>query len=811
MSNNDGRLACGLLYHLLRPPAGWSTLGVVLLLALTSASAADQVSPTQEALRAQGRAVLAQLDGQVNLPGLNDRVEILRDRWGVPHIYARNQDDLFFAQGFVCAQDRLFQMDLWRRTAHGETAELLGKARLEGDRLARLLRYRGDPAAEWGCYGPDARRIATAFTRGINAYLDHAGERLPVEFTILKAKPGRWEPEDVLGRMSGIIMTRNFRQEVERAQLIAAVGLERARRIAPTDPPRAFAPPEGSDLAGIDRGVLAGYESATQPLSFRLSADGSNNWVVAGRRSASGKPLLASDPHRAIALPSLRYLVHLNAPGWNVIGSGEPALPGVALGHNEHVAWGFTVVGTDQADLYVEETHPDDPARYKAGEQWQAMQIVRETIRVQGEQKPVDVELRYTRHGPVIYQDMKRRRAYALRWVGAEPGGAAYLGALAFARARNADEFRAALASWKSPSENVVYADVDGHIGWVAAGLTPVRQGWDGLLPVPGASGRFEWKGFLGVPELPQSLNPPSGYLATANHNILPPGYAREISYEWAAPYRVRRVRQVLEAKDRFSLEDFKQLQHDNLSLPGLALSGLLKKVAVDDPALKPAVELLSRWDGVLSRDSHAGPLYAVWLQELMREFFRPQVPEALIDFVTSNRGMEVMFQALEDADPFWFGSNPTARRNELVRRTFAAAVSKVNKLSAQDGLPAPTWGDVHTVTFRHPLSGLGAAFAAVFDLGPVGRPGDGHTVHNTRHDAQFRQLHGASYRHLFDLSDWDHGLATSVPGQSGQPGSPHYADLLPLWEKGEYFPLVFSRKRVEHECTHRLLLSPSG
>jgi penicillin amidase len=508
---------------------------------LLAAPMSARETPTAD-LKARAAKVLSQLEGEARLPGLKEPVEVLRDRWGVPHIYAKNADDLFFAQGFVAAQDRLFQLDWWRRQGAGEVAEILGERALEADRFARLVRYRGDMDAEWASYGPDAKRIATAFTRGINACIDHAGDRLPIEFQLLGVAPKKWRPEDVLGRMSGVYMSGNFQREVARAQLVAAVGVEKARRLAPVDPAVDYAPAPGLDLAGIDQRILAGYEAATKGLSFRPSKTESNNWVVSGARSASGKPLLASDPHRAIALPSLRYLVHLHAPGWHVIGSGEPALPGVAIGHNERIAWGFTIVGTDQADLVVEQTHPDDPARYKVGDRWEPMEVVRESVRVRGQPRPAELELRFTRHGPVIHQDAKRHRAVALRWVGSQPGTAAYLGSLAVGRANNRQEFLRALQSWKVPALNIVYADVDGHTGWVAAGLTPVRTGFDGLLPVPGAGGQYDWERFRNVAELPQEFDPPRHWIATANHNILPAGYPHPLSYEWAAPYRFRRL-----------------------------------------------------------------------------------------------------------------------------------------------------------------------------------------------------------------------------------------------------------------------------
>jgi penicillin amidase len=784
-----------------------STLLLVLL--VHGGTLPARAAETLESLRKKTNAVLAQLEGEIKVPGLKEPVEILRDRWGIPHIYARNADDLFFAQGFIAAQDRLFQIDWWRRMGVGETAEVIGKEGLKADRFARLLKYRGDMDVEWASYAPDARVIAAAFTRGINAYIDHIGDRLPIEFQLLGIRPKKWQPEDCLGRMSGIIMSRNFQNELARAELVAAVGVEKARRIAPTDPPRAYAPAPGLDLAGIDRSILAGYNAAVKAPTLKLGGDGSNNWAVDGTRSASGKPLLASDPHRTIALPSLRYLVHLNAPGWQVIGSGEPGLPGVAIGHNERVAWGFTIVGTDQADLYVEETNPADAAEYRVGDRWEKMKVIRERVAVRGQARPTELELRFTRHGPVIAEDAKRHRAYALKWAGSEPGGAAYLASLALDRVANGRAFVAALKRWKAPSENMVYADVEGNIGWVAAALTPVRKGWDGLLPVPGAQGAYEWQGFLPLGELPQVHNPAAGYVATANHNILPPGYKAEIGYEWSPPYRFARIKELLEGKKKFTLEDFQSIQHDVVTLPGRALSRLIKVVDMQDQQLRPYVELLAGWDGVLSADSRAGALYGVWLQELLDGFYRLQVPAGLLDFTASRSGVPVMLAALEKPDAVWFGAKPIEGRDRLLRTTFRKAVDRLRKLLPGDEKEW-SWGHLHTTMFRHPLAALGPAYAQAFDRGPVPRAGDAHTPNAAAHNAKFEHTGGATYRHVFDLADWDRGLATSAPGQSGQPGSPHYDDLLPQWQQGNYFPLAFSRAKVEKVTRHRLKLTPA-
>jgi penicillin amidase len=759
-----------------------------------------------DTLLARAKQVLAKLDGEIALVGLNAPVEVRRDRWGVAHIYARNALDLFFAQGFVAAQDRLFQLDLWRRQAAGEMAEVLGPDAVEADRFARLLKYRGDMDAEWNSYSPDTKAIATAFTQGINACVDEFDGKPPIEFQILGIRPKKWRPEDILGRMSGIYMSQNFRNEIQRAQLIAALGIERARRLAPVDPPREYTSALSIDeLKAIDKRILAGYEAATKALAFKPAKTESNNWVVAGSRSASGKPLLANDPHRAIALPSLRYLVHLNAPGWNVSGSGEPALPGVALGHNERIAWGFTIVGADQADFYVEETAPHNPDEYKAGGRWEKMTVLREPIVVKGEKEPRMVELRYTRHGPVLFQDAQRHRAYALKWVGSGPGGAAYLGSLAVARARSQQEFLESLKAWKVPGLNFVYADVDGNIGWIAAAQVPVRPQHDGLLPVPG-NGGFEWTGYLPVSELPQVFNPKAGFLATANHNILPEGYRHQIGYEFTPPYRFERIRQTLSSREKWALNDFRTLQHDDVSIPGLALARLLKGVDLQDQSLEPFAKVLLEWDGRLTRDAKAGPLYAIWLRTLQDAFYAPHVPKELKAPLTTLSGLPVTLEALAKADPQWFGQDAQGARDRLLRNTFAEAV---RKLKALPGPRRERWGALHTVTFRHPLATLGSTLAKAFNLGPVERPGDGYTPNNARYNENYQQVHGATYRHLFDLADWDRGLATSAPGQSGQPGSPHYDDLLPLWSRGDYFPMAYSRKKVEEVTQHLLWLKP--
>lgn len=733
--------------------------------------------PEPRSLEELAAAALAQLDGTIELAGLMRPVEVIRDPWGVAHIYAETVDDLFFAQGFVAAQDRLWQMEVWRRAGEGRLAEIVGPAAFERDRLARLLRYRGDMETEWTSYHPQGRHVITAFVRGVNAFIAHVGDRPPVEFTLTGVQPEPWTPEVPLLRMAGLPMTDNALAELRLAQWVSEDGPAVANRRDAPDPWTALRVPPGLDVARVSPAVreilAAGYAPLPRiPLLERFrpwmqsagdsaAPPGSNNWVVSGALSATGKPILANDPHRRISLPSLRYLVHLHGPGWNVIGAGEPALPGVAIGHNERIAWGLTVVGIDQQDLFVERVNPANPREVWWRGGWEPLSFEIDTIRVK-DHAPRVVELAFSRHGPIIYRDTVHHLAYAFRSVLAEPGTAGYLGSLRVDQARNWDEFLRGMDAWKVPSENMIYADVDGNIGWQAAGLAPQRCcGWNGRLPVPGG-GPYEWRGFRPTGDLPREYNPPRGFIATANHNIMPQGYAPPLGYRWASPGRYRRIVEVLSDSGGFSVQDFQRLQLDVFSSEAAEAVGLFRGWTADDERVEGARRLLAAWDAMVDRDSPAAALYAAW--------------RAALD--SAARGPAI-------------APRP---REELVRAALAAAVQR---LEAEQGPGRGTWrwGRMHRTRFEHPV-------AAAFDLPPVERPGDRTTVNVTGQ-------HGASFRQIIDLADWDRSVATSAPGQSGQPGSAHYADLLELWARGEYFPLLFSRPAVEANAAHRLVLRP--
>lgn len=716
-----------------------------------------------------GCYVLTPATTNTEVPTLHQPVEILFDRWGVPHIYAKNTDDLFFAQGWITARDRLFQLDLWRRIGSGKLAEAIGPTAVARDRMSRLLRYRGDWEQEWSSYAPDAKQIVTAFVNGINAYIRTLGGKRPIEFQVAGYDPGFWTPEDVVSRIAGLQMIRNVTSEVQRSGDVTRFGIEKVQQLMPPDPFRALDPPKGVDLANITPDILRDYAAAIGSVRFP-DQQGSNNWVIDGTMSANGKPLLANDPHRPIQIPSLRKTVHLVAPGWDAIGAGEPALPGIALGHNEDIAFGFTIVGMDQEDLYVEKLNPENALEYRNGGGWKKIEVEHQDIAVKGGDAQ-NVELHYTVHGPVIYEDKQHNLAYALRTVTSEPGAAGYLAGLSIARASNWEEFRKAIARYKVPTENIVYADTEGNIGWIAAGLAPVRKNWSGLFPVPGDTGEYEWSGFLPSDDLPQSYNPASHRIATANDNILPPGYSKQLSYEWAPPDRHRRIDEMLGAHRKFNVEAFEKMQQDVLSLNALRLMALL---GPSSP--------LAGWDGRIALDSEKALLYELWAAELPRTVFGPELGAR----VTLQR---TLTELEEHPNPEAIG-----KALESARRLMGARIANVD--------PPRVWGDLHKVSFRHPLSRTG------LNRGPFARPGDAYTV-NATSGPNFRQTSGASFREILNLADWDRSVITNAPGESGNPSSGHYDDLITDWLWGEYHPLPFTRRAVEAATENRLTLLP--
>jgi penicillin amidase len=764
-------------------------------------------------------------------------VEILHDRWGIAHIYAKNEHDLFFAQGYNVARDRLFQLELWRRQATGTQAEILGPRAVPADTGARLLRFQGDMNRELSHYHPRGAAIIGAFVEGINAYIGRVQrepELRPIEFRVLGIEPGRWTPEVVVSRHNGLF--RNVTQEISIAQLVHRLGAEPARELLNLHPGRPRLDLDKAvDAALLRASVLGPYTASRATVRFvpgdvaaayrgpeppagrerkegDESADspGSNNWVISGENTLTRAPILANDPHRAIQLPSLRYWVHLVAPGWNVIGSGEPALPGVAIGHNEQGAWGFTIFPIDQEDLYVYETDPaaPPPGRYRYREGWEEFRAEHSTIAVKG-QAAVSVDLKFSRHGPVLHEDREHHRAYALRAAWLEEGAAPYLASLRLDQATGWSEFREACRHFLTPSENLVWADKEGHIGWQAVGLAPIRGSWDGLVPVPG-DGRYEWQGYLPALALPHEANPARGWIATANQDNLPHGFAHTVSFQWTDPFRFARVDEVLASGRRFTLTDMMQLQQDELSLPARSLVPMLGSLKPAGSAAKQARELLLSWNFVLDKNSVPAAIYVGWERAVRRAVWERVVPSEVRSVLPATAlSTERLIQWLNAPDGR-FGDVPLAGRNALLEKALDHAMVDLERRFGPD-LGRWNFGQdaFKHALLRHPLSGaVVPSLQARLDVGPLPRGGSANTVNNTSDSDN--QVSGASFRLIADVGDWDRSLGTNTPGQSGDPESPHYRDLFGPWARGEYFPAFYSRPKIESVTEAKTVLMPA-
>ena len=759
----------------------------------------------------------------IELSGLDAEVEILVDRWGIPHIYAASEAGAFFAQGFNAARDRLWQIDLWRKRGLGLTAGDLGPDYVERDRASRLLLYRGDMAAEWASYGADARAWTTAFVAGINAYVDLVGrepDRLPLEFRLLGTRPQKWAPEDVV-RCRTHARVRNLDSEVLRTNIVTRFGLEVDRLHKKIQPQWTVTVPDGLEPHEIPAEVMKTYLLATEPNAVGTgtpaepldvaSADsfGSNNWAIAPAHTTTGRAILASDPHRVHEQPSLRYVAHLVAPGLDVIGAGEASVPGVSLGHNDRLAFSLTIHPSDQEDLYVYELDPADPDLYRYGDGWERMRTVDEEISVRGG-AAVPVALKFTRHGPVLHVDAAANRAYAVRTVWMEPGTAAYLASLSYLKARDWQEYLAALEGWGAPSTNHVVADVDGNIGWAAAAFIPMRPNWDGLMPVPG-DGRYEWSGITRSSGLPRLYNPEKGWFGTANQMNLPADYdyrGRKTGFEWTDVARYDRLSEALAARSGWSIEDTKALQTDFGSVPARRLCGLLPGLSGADGAAGKALALLSGWNHSLDVDSGPAALFEIWfMKHLVPGVMRTLGPDGLAAMVTVP-DTALIVDLVEGPDA-GFGSDPQAGRDRLLAETLAAAWAEAEALMGAD--PAGwAWGRIHRGYFQHPLSRLAPSLKDKLDVGPAPKGGSNLTINNNGYrTSDFQVMSGVSWRMVLDVGNWDASWTINSPGQSGDPVSPHYRDLFPIWAKEEYVPMVYSRAAVEAAAERRIRLVP--
>ena len=688
---------------------------------------------------------------------------------------------------------------------------------------------------EWNAYAPDARASAEAFAAGVNAYVGEVkggAKPLPVEFGLTGSAPEEWKAEDIV-RIRSHALVSNVTSEVARAQVACAAGVEAdelRRKLDPVEHKRVV--PPGLDPCDVPASVLDDYVLGTKQVDFtallpqqRAERDrhaemaalmeaqlyeGSNNWVVSPTKTETGRPIVANDPHRQLGVPSLRYVVGLDAPGMNLIGAGEPALPGVSLGHNDDIAFGITIFAMDQEDLYVYETNPAKPDSYRYKGKWEPMRIVTETIEVKGA-APREITLKFTRHGPVLSQDNAKHRAFAMRSVWFEPGVAGYFGSTRLTHAKTWADFKDASYAWGAPPLNLVYGDVKGNVGWAASGRTPVRKTWDGLLPVPG-DGRYEWQGFFAKDMLPSVLNPEEGFFATANEYNLPAGYPaeeRKVAFEWTDPSRVTRIKEVLAADPKVSLLDSMRLQVDATSPQARRLVKILQGVAAPagDADVGRALQVLKAWDGHESVDSVAAAIYETWaVKHLGRAVVNKVSPAAAQELIGSGH-LEAVVSFLEKPD----SRLSLADRDALLASTLKAALEELRGRLGPD-MGTWQWGRLHVANWEPAIAVLAnPQLKAQMTIGPLPTPGSSSTPRaQSYRQSDFGVTAGASVRFVFDVGAWDNSVFINTPGQSADPKSALYRNLFPLWAEGGYAPLPFSREAVERAAQRVISVTPA-
>ncbi len=785
------------------------TLGLGLVMAAGATALAAAYLLRRPVPRARGRLALK---------GLHGRVEIIRDRWGVPHIYASNLRDLFFAVGYAQAQDRLWQMDFNRRLACGALSEVLGEATLDIDRMTRRIGFRRAAQWEWREAQGEERAMTEAFAAGVNAYLERG--RLPLEFTILRYRPAPWHPADGLafGRFMSWTLAGNWDSEIMRSWTIERFGPEVMAELEPSYPlgGPVIVPP-GTEARGAGPDLREDFRQVAD-LIGAVGRAMSNNWAVDGQKSVTGKPLLANDPHLPLTMPSIWWELHVDSPEVKAAGAGLPGTPGVMLGHNERIAWGVTAAIVDGDDFFVERVNPDNPSQYEHRGDWVDGEVVREEIKVRGRSQPVVEEVLITRHGPVVSPAIKgETRTLALRTTAQEPSHQTQA-QLMLMRARNWEEFREALSGWPVPPLNFAYADVDGNIGYQLAARVPVRAKGYGVVPSPGWAGEHEWTGFVPFDELPHAYNPPTHWVASSNNKIVDDDYPHFLSANYADSPRQQRIIEMLEAKEKLSADDFQAMHADQLSLPARELVPRILELTPADDWCRRALTFLRAWDYVLAPDSVAACVYEAFFTHLVRraleeklgswsDFFtgrgvHPLKPNGMFFHASSSWLREKMRER-----PDWFVGKSW---QEAMEEALTSAVAELRKLLGDD-VSRWQWGRLHKQRFRHPLGQM-RGLDRVFNRGPVPIGGDANTVcagAYSPYQGYDSIAFTASWRQIIDLADFNHSQAALPSGQSGHPGSRHYSDMIGLWQRVEYHPMPWDREEVEKQARGRLELAP--
>lgn len=777
-----------------------------------------------------------QIDGKVSLAGVSAPIDIVRDAEGIPHIYAQSTDDAYFALGFVHAQDRLWQLELNRRIAAGRMAEILGPNAVDTDRFLRSLGVRRNAEAILANLAPDTRAALDAYAKGINAYLANRTGPLPPEFLITGAPaPAPWQPVDSIGwqTMMAWDLGANWSQELLRMRLSQRLSLDQINAFLPPYPGDAVTPTQDytrlyRTLAGTTQQLAAVAKIA--PPSY-VEGMGSNNWVLSGALSETGKPLLANDPHLGLSAPALWYFAHMSAPGLNVIGATLPGIPGVVLGRNDRIAWGFTNTAPDVQDLYIERINPANPKQYQTPDGWADFKLRTETIKVKG--KPdVSIDVRETRHGPVItgalpFADKApvdaKKYAIAFAWTALRPDDLTLQAGIKLNKAKNWQEFVEAAKYFASPQQNMVYADTDGNIGFIAPGRVPIRKPENdlkGLAPAPGWEARYDWAGFIPFDELPRRYNPASQRVITANQKIVGPDYPYFLTSEWTLPYRANRIAALLDAKPLHSMNSLAQIQGDHLSLAAQELLPLLRQTAPRSDRAKTALAALAKWNGAMDVDRSEPLIFNAWMREASRQIFADELGDALMkDYWEQRNVHQVMVDVLSNANGqgIWCRNTAAATAKpqncaDVLSASLDAALADLVRRYGADAAKW-RWGKAHEARSEHRPFGKVAALAGLFDI-RVESPGDTYTVnvgrYNLRDEAEpFTSRHAASLRALYDLSNLENSRFIHSTGQSGNVLSPLYRNYTQRWAEVAYLPMKTDRQAVEKDKLGTLTLSP--
>ena len=795
-------------------------LGLALLLLVVTAAAAGYLWLRQS---------LPQTSGTIAVPGLSAPVEVIRDGNDIPHLYAKSVADAHFALGFVHAQDRLWQMDMNRRIAAGRLSEVFGPTSLETDRFLRTLGVRRVAEANFRRFDAETRAALIAYAAGVNAYLATRSGPLPPEFLALGVVPEPWAPADSVAwlKMMAWDLGGNWSTEILRLRLAQRLS---AQQIAEFLPPYPGDPPlPVRDLGALYRGLepAAATIVAAAPPSLPEGA-GSNNWVVAGTRSTSGKPLLANDPHLGLNVPAIWYFAHLSAPGLDAIGATLPGAPMLVLGRNDRIAWGFTNTGPDVQDLYIERIDAADPMRYVTPAGTQSFAVRTETIRVKG-QPDETLVVRSTRHGPVI-SDVSRTAgaatpkgyAIAMQWTALSDDDLTVEAGVRLSRAANWSEFLEGAQRFHAPQQNMVYADVDGNIGFVAAGRVPIRRPDNdlyGMAPAPGWDARYDWQGFIPFDELPHAFNPPQGKVVTANDKITPSGYRYFVSSDWAAPYRAGRINQLIDAQPKHSRESFARVQADDRSALVRDLLPILLRTPATNAGAAELAAMLAHWNGNMDAGRPEPLIFGAWYRELTRRVYADELgPELFKDYWDQRSVfMTNVLSHPDDGDGVsrWCDDVNTPQRESCAFQIAAALDDANAHLRAHYGADpkAWRWGTPHFSFSRHQPFTKSALLAPLFDLKEPS-DGDAYTINVGRYRIAdevnpFASVHGASLRAIYDLADLDRSLFIHSTGQSGNRLSPWYDAFALRWAHGEYVPMTTRRADIVRGAIGALVLVP--